>query len=223
MPADHDPPRREYRQTRRAELAAQTRTRIRDSARILLLDRGYAGTSMRAVADHAGVGLRTVYDNFPTKTDLLKDVVQTAIVGDPLPVPAGDRDWFQNILDEADPTRRAALLAQASTRLHQRTAALFTVARSAAADDPEVAQLWRTGKAGHRSDCERFARAVLGERTGHAVQDAAALDALTAMLYVLVGPETYTLLTDELGLTAPSYQKWLETQLTGLFEQARRR
>ena len=216
MPVDDVPPRRQYRQTRRAELTAQTRARIRDSARTLLLDRGYAGTSMRAVADHAGVGLRTVYDNFPTKTELLKEVVQTAIVGDPLPVPASGPDWFQGILDEDDPTRRAALLAQASRQLHQRTAALFTVARNAAADDPEVAGLWRAGKTGHRSDCERFARAVLGQHDTHAMH------ALTATLYVLIGPETYTLLTDELGLTPQAYQQWLNDRLAATFEQARR-
>jgi AcrR family transcriptional regulator len=211
---DNDPPRRRYRQTRRAESRAQTRARIRESARTLLLDRGYAGTSMRAVAEHAGVGVRTVYDYFPTKTELLKEVVQTAIVGDSLPIPARGRSWFQAVLDEADPTRRAALLAHASTQLHQRTAALFTVARSAAADDPDAAALWRGGKAGHRNDCERFARAILGEN------NTAAVRTLTATLYVLIGPETYTLLADELGFTPASYERWLRHQLAAVFEHA---
>jgi len=216
MPVDDGPPRRQYRQTRRAELTAQTRARIRESAHTLLLDRGYAGTSMRAVAEHAGVGVRTVYDSFPTKTELLKEVVETAIVGDSAPVPAGGRDWFQEIIDEDDPTRRAALLARASTQLHQRTAALFAVARGAAADDPDAARLWRAGKAGHRSDCERFARAALGDHDGPAAH------ALTAALYVLIGPETFTLLADELGFTPQAYQQWLGDQLAAIFEQARR-
>jgi AcrR family transcriptional regulator len=169
---------------------------------------------MRAVAEHAGVGVRTVYDYFPTKTELLKEVVQTAIVGDALPVPASGRGWFQAVLDEADPTRRADLLARASTQLHQRTAALFAVARSAAADDPEAAELWRAGKAGHRSDCERFARATLGNNGPPAV------GAMTATLYVLIGPETYTLLADELGFTPRAYERWLRDRLAALFEQA---
>ncbi len=46
---------------------------------------------MRAVAERAGVGTRTAYDYFPTKTALLKEVVEHAIVGDVLPIPASGR------------------------------------------------------------------------------------------------------------------------------------
>jgi len=210
MGADDDQARRPYRQTRRAEMTAQTRARIREAARALLLDRGYAGTSMRAVAEHAGVGVRTVYDCYPTKTDLLKQVVEAAIVGDAAPVPASGRDWFQAVLDERDPVRRAELLASASTRLHARTAGLFAVARNAAADDEDAARLWRAGKAGHRADCERFARAVVGD-------DEPALGSLTATLYILIGPETFTLLTGELGFTPQNYEQWLGRQLAITF------
>ena len=215
MQPDDAATRRPYRQTRRAESTAQTRTRIRESARALLLDRGYTRTSMRAVAEHADVGVRTVYDYFPTKTELLKEVVQTAIVGDSLPIPASEREWFTAVLDADDPTLRAALLARASTELHQRTAALFAVARNAAADDPDAAQLWRAGKAGHRADCELIARAALGSRGTQAVR------AMTATLYVLIGPETFNLLADELGLALPTYERWLRDQLATLFRAGR--
>ena len=214
MSVDQVPSRRPYRQTRRAEATAQTRSRIREAARGLLLDCGYTGTSMRAVAEQAGVGTRTVYDYFPTKIALLQEVVEHAIVGDSLPVPASERGWFQEILDEQSADRRAALLAHASTQLHQRTAALFAVARSAAADDPGAASLWRTGKSGHRRDCERFARAALGPTNGPALR------AMTTTLYVLIGPETYTMLADELGLTPQAYEHWLRDSLATVFGAA---
>jgi AcrR family transcriptional regulator len=171
---------------------------------------------MRAVAERAGVGARTVYDYFPTKTALLKEVVEHAIVGDALPIPASERAWFQEIFQEEAPQRRAALLAHASALLHQRTAALFAVARSAAADDAAAADLWRVGKTGHRRDCERIARAVLGRTTGPAPR------ALTATLYVLIGPETYTVVVDELGFTSRAYEQWLREQLTIVFQAAKR-
>jgi AcrR family transcriptional regulator len=214
MPVDDAPPRRRYHQTRRAELTALTRSRIRAAAHTLFLVQGYAGTSMRAVAEHAGVGPRTVYDNYPTKSELLKDVVQVAIVGDALQIPARARGWFEAILDEVDPIRRARLLAAASTQLHRRTAPIFAVARSAASNDAEVAQLWRDGKAGHHSDCEALARAAVTSGGTRAVRT------MTTSLYVLIGPETYTLLTDELGFTPRAYQRWLSDQLTALFERA---
>jgi AcrR family transcriptional regulator len=214
MPVDDASPPRRYHQTRRAELTALTRSRIRESARRLFLMHGYAGTSMRAVAEHARVGLRTVYDSYPTKSELLKDVVQVAIVGDTLPIPARGRGWFQAVLEEVDPMHRARLLAAASTQLHQRTAPLFVVARSAASADADAAELWRDGKAGHRSDCEAFARAAVASGRTQAVR------ATTTTLYVLIGPETYTLLTGELGFTPRGYQRWLSDQLTALFERA---
>jgi TetR/AcrR family transcriptional regulator, mexJK operon transcriptional repressor len=55
---------------------------------------GYAGTSMDAIAEMAGVSKRTVYSNFPTKEQLYAQVIEklcasvvpAAIEGDPLEV-----------------------------------------------------------------------------------------------------------------------------------------
>jgi tetracycline repressor-like protein len=78
---------------RRQEAAAETRRRIRQAARQLFVANGYAATSIRAVAERAGVAEKTVYLAFPTKTDLLKEV---AIVGDDQPIPVAERDWWQS-------------------------------------------------------------------------------------------------------------------------------
>jgi TetR/AcrR family transcriptional regulator, mexJK operon transcriptional repressor len=45
------------------------------AAEELFLRRGYADTSMQAVADHAGVAKATVYSNFPNKDALFEAVV----------------------------------------------------------------------------------------------------------------------------------------------------
>jgi len=87
---------------------------------------------------------------------------------------------------------------------------------SAATDDAAAADLWRVGKTGHRRDCERITRAVLGRTTGPAPR------ALTATLYVLIGPETYTVLVDQLGFTSRAYEQWLREQLTIVFRAAKR-
>ena len=62
--------RRLYDNSHRAAQAAQTRELILD-ALVRVLARGVAELSMPAVAREAGVSLRTVYRNFPTKRDLL--------------------------------------------------------------------------------------------------------------------------------------------------------
>ena len=56
---------RPYKMKRRAELEAQTRQRITESAVELHGTLGPARTSMKAVAEHAGVPRSTVYRHFP--------------------------------------------------------------------------------------------------------------------------------------------------------------
>ncbi len=56
--------RRPYKMKRRAELEAQTRQRITESAVALHGSLGPARTSMKAVAEHAGVPRSTVYRHF---------------------------------------------------------------------------------------------------------------------------------------------------------------
>ncbi len=56
---------RPYRMTRRAELEAETRQRITESAVALHGTLGPARTSISAIAEHAGVRRSTVYRHFP--------------------------------------------------------------------------------------------------------------------------------------------------------------
>jgi AcrR family transcriptional regulator len=61
---------RPYKMKRRAELEAQTRQRITESAVELHGSLGPAHTSMKAVAEHAGVPRSTVYRHFPDEEAL---------------------------------------------------------------------------------------------------------------------------------------------------------
>lgn len=61
---------RQYRMKRRAEGEAQTRQRITESAVELHGTLGPARTSMKAVAEHAGVPRSTVYRHFPDEEAL---------------------------------------------------------------------------------------------------------------------------------------------------------
>ena len=95
---------------------------------------------MRAVALAAGVAEKTVYLQYATKTALLKEVVETAIVGDDDDVPVAARGWFTDALGEPDPRAKLDLIVDGTTALHERTGPMFSVARGAAAVDPDVAR-----------------------------------------------------------------------------------
>jgi AcrR family transcriptional regulator len=53
---------------------AERRDRLRDAARELASEGGYAAVTIRAVADRAGVGLATVYRYFSSKDHLIAEV-----------------------------------------------------------------------------------------------------------------------------------------------------
>lgn len=96
MSNEHADKKRPYKMKRRAELEAQTKQRITESAVELHGSLGPARTSMKAVAEHAGVPRSTVYRHFADEEALFgacsahwamenppPDVTQWEQIGDP--------------------------------------------------------------------------------------------------------------------------------------------
>ena len=75
-------PARSYRSPSRTEQARRTRSRILEAAHRLFVERGYPATTIRAVAESAGVAVPTVELLFGTKPRLLTSVIDVAIAGD---------------------------------------------------------------------------------------------------------------------------------------------
>jgi AcrR family transcriptional regulator len=87
------------------------REQITAAARRLFLGQGFAGTSMDAVTAEAGVSKQTLYSYFPTKIELLADVLYGSVSKLVLSPPPPDR---LRSLDDL----RAALLAFATVLTH---------------------------------------------------------------------------------------------------------
>jgi AcrR family transcriptional regulator len=79
---------RPYRKKRRAELEEETRLRITESAVELHGTLGPARTSMKAVADHAGVTRSTLYRHFPDEDALFDACSAHWRAANPRPDPA---------------------------------------------------------------------------------------------------------------------------------------
>lgn len=58
-------------------IQSDTRERIIDSARELILSRSYADVGVAAICDHAGVKKGSFYHFFPSKSELTQDVLDT--------------------------------------------------------------------------------------------------------------------------------------------------
>jgi len=95
---------RRYEKRRRAENEAETRRRITEAAVALHGSVGPARTTVKAVADEAGVQRATVYRHFPTEDELFEACSSHWIAANPPPDPQA---WGR--IADPDERLRAAL------------------------------------------------------------------------------------------------------------------
>ncbi|MEV6348986.1 helix-turn-helix domain-containing protein [Actinoplanes sp. NPDC051851] len=186
---------------KRAASAAQTRGRMLAAARELFCARGYASTSMQAIAGEAGVAVQTVYFTFENKRAILKELLDVGVAGDDEPVATLDRPWVAEAL-AAPPTTLLRLLSSNYAATHERVAGLLDAVRSAAATDPEIAGMWRVNIAQRHTVLAVFTGALAAKRALRPGLDP--LRAADVALAVLA-PESYRLLTGDRGWTGEEW------------------
>ncbi|MGH2478000.1 MAG: TetR family transcriptional regulator, partial [Candidatus Limnocylindrales bacterium] len=124
----------------------QARTRLArravvDAARTLFVDRGYGATTIEAVSERSDVPPATVYRLFSSKLGILKALLDVSIAGDDRALPVLDRPEVAGLLAEADPEELLAGFARISVAINQRSGQIYQIMASAAASEPEAANL----------------------------------------------------------------------------------
>lgn len=195
------PPSRRYRSTVRAEQANLTRKRVLDAAATLFLERGYARTTVAAVAASADVAPETIYVKFSGKRGLLEGVIDEAITPEGVPHDAALVDIA------ALPTARERLrgFVRFCADTLARTSPFHVVIRGAG-DSEEFAVELRARLLDVRlANNRRFLRRLIGDalRPGTSVQQAA------QRFCALTSPELHHLLLSELGWTRKAYEEWI--------------
>jgi AcrR family transcriptional regulator len=204
---------RPYRSELRAGQARATRRRILDAAHDTFVARGYAGTTLPAVAGAAGVSVKTVELGFRTKAALLAAVVDVATAGDDVPVPMLERDAVREAAAAPDAERFTALVAALVAEVAGRVAGILAVVAAAAPADRRVADLAaeldrrRTVMATWVVD-GLAARAAL--RPG--LSRAHAVDAV----WILMDPGVHRRLTRDRGWTADDLEAWFAASFRAL-------
>lgn len=132
---------RAYHSPARKEQARRTRRAVVDAARDLFVERGYAATTVDAVAEAAGVSRKTVFSAVGGKGTLLKLAIDWALVGDDEPVPMAERAGVRRIEATTDPKEAIALWAALIAEVVGRVSELYPVLISAADVDPEAREL----------------------------------------------------------------------------------
>lgn len=205
-----DDVKRTYRSSARAAAAAATRARIREAATRLFVERGYAATSMRAVARAAGVGERTLYDAFASKAGLFAHTLGVATVGDEEPVPVADRPEIVAARSRPDPRAAIAELVGYSTALLERAGDLIMVSVEAAGADPDMRAAADAGAAATHRVHLALTRAL---HDRGALRDGLGPVAAADIVYALASPHTHQLLRRHRGWTVRRYRDWLEAAL----------
>ncbi len=199
--------------TRRTRQVQQTRARIVEAAAGLFAERGYAGTTIEAVAEAADVSVETVYVRFGNKRALLDAYLDTAIVGDTDPVPLLERPAVRAAAAEPDARRRAELLAGVIAGVLERTAPVQRVIAGAVAVEAELDEVLAEDDRRRRRTHGAFVdilRQGGGLRPG--LSRSEAVDTLSAM----ANPDTYRYLTVRRGFTRRRYQRWLAASIQRL-------
>jgi AcrR family transcriptional regulator len=163
---------RTYRLGRRAEQRAETRARIVTAARDLYAERGYAGTSMLAVAAIADVAPNTVRNHFPTPAELATAVGTKVLEDLDLPEPP---------IFDGMPTLAARLkrLSSELASLSRRGDAWWALMQR----EPELGAAWAPLEAAYEQRLQALIRAALGPLADDEVA--------VAVVATTIGPTTF--------------------------------
>jgi AcrR family transcriptional regulator len=196
---------RAYHSEVRQRAAGATREAIVAAARALFASRGFAATSIDAIAREAGVATPTVYAVFGNKRAILR-LMLDAIDEE------AEVDALRPVLASGSIDEQREAIARFFGRLFTRGGDLIEASRSAGASDPELRAMTEQGRARHRREMRKvvdaWARAG-ALRKGLSARDAA--DALAAVT-------SYAVFADlqAAGWNVKKYERWVADAMARL-------
>jgi len=199
-------PTRRYDAPRRRAAAAATRQRILAAARELFLARGYAATTMAAVAAAAGVSVEMLYLAVGPKPALVRELVERALSGEDRPVPPLERAGVREIEAEPDPRRKVQRFARLVREMQERLAPIWTVAEAAAPADAALSALQEELYARHVGSMRLFVDHLA--QAGH-LRAGLAPDLATDLLWAMNSPAFYRLLASQRRWSGDTLERFL--------------
>ena len=196
-----------YNSARRRQQAAETRRAILAAASRLFAERGFAGTSLEAIAQEAGVAVQTVYSSVGGKRALLP------AINDYIDEEAGLAPAVQEMEAATDPRQLVRLTVQLTRQFAERKGDYFVVLQAAATSDPELGSIVEEGRRRHRAGTEYIAKKL-------AALGALRLRLTTARAAQIIGVitwvENHTILVRDYGLSYDQAEDWLTSILEDL-------
>lgn len=166
--------------------SSETRRRILRAAQELFLRRGYPGTTVESIAQHAGVSVQTIYNSVGGKAAVLKAVYDTMLAGDTDRVPIRERptvDAMRNAPDGASCLRSYAGMA---CGIYARVGPLIPVLMGDAGGDRQLRELITTVE-NERAVGTRQVATFLADRYG--IRPGLTVAEAADLLWALTAPE----------------------------------
>lgn len=198
-------PGRPYHSPRRQQQAEATRRDVLQAAKRLFERHGYAATTMAAIADEAGVALKTVYLAFETKSGLLRALWNLLLRGDEGDAPVAERAWYREALEESDPARQLRLNARNSRAGKQRIGGMLEVIREAATADADAAALWQRIQAEYHANQHAIVESLYQK---DALRPELDLARAADILWTINHPNQWQLLVGIRGWSPDEYEQW---------------
>jgi AcrR family transcriptional regulator len=179
-----------------------------DAAHHLFLSRGYAATTLKDVAEAAGVALPTIYSVFGSKRQLLLAVFDAARLGDPEADqgPNSRRDPLLEMLSHPGPKQIAAEV----RRTREGGAPVARIISKAAAADQHISELWHDTQNARHTNMKALALAL---QSHGLIGEDAPIDHTADVLWTLTSNEIYQMLVLDRGWSPDEYEEWLREML----------
>jgi AcrR family transcriptional regulator len=198
---------RSYSSSTRERQAAETRARIVEKAAQLFESDGYGRTTIRRIAEEAGVAPDTVYATFGSKIRVLTAIIDTRLA------PGGEPNLMQRpealaVRDEPDQERKLELFARDMNSVLARVGPVYEILRTAAAVETDAAAVYAEMNRHRLANLTNVAR-WLAERGPLRVD----VERAGEIIWVLASPDVARLLKDLRGWSDQDYASWLADTL----------
>jgi AcrR family transcriptional regulator len=199
------------RKTRRDTQAEETRREIIASARRLFATKGYAATTVTAIAERAGVSVQTIYNSVGSKGKIVRHL------NDVLDEAGGVQDLSSWIPEATDPRELLDVAITTSRKINESCADIIATIYTAAVAEKELRAV--------RDESRRRHRAGVGQLT----KRLASLDALAAdytadtaadVIAALTDPQVARTFVNDYGWSWDHWQTWTTSSLVALLLRA---
>ncbi len=198
---------RAYRSDLRAQQAELTRSAIAAAARAAFLERGWSGTSIRKVAEAAGVSEATVYSVYGSKAGLAGSLIDSVDAQADVARILGELDAAKG-----DPAAQLAAFIGFDRRLFERGGDVIRLLVEAGRNQPELAAVAAEGRGRGESNRRRVFSTWPKRVWRKGVDVERAIDVYQVMVHI----GSYDEAVEQRGWSPDEVETWWRSSLTEL-------